>query len=207
MPTVINSSELKKTRQDGILREVLADRARLGVDALEVERIQIDAGARLSLPAVSDAERFLIADSFTIPAPPDQVWAFFLDVERMSQCVPGVEAVEAVDDKTYRGRLRVKVGPITARFAGTATLTQVDPPRRLAAAVEGDDKASASVVSAAFAATLTPVEGGTEVAYHVDVNLRGRLAQFGGPVIGATAKKLTAEFARNVSARLAAQTS
>lgn len=58
------------------------------------------------------------------------------------------------------------------------------------------------MVKANFSGTLTPVVNGTEAAFVVDVNLRGRLAQFGGPVITATAKKLTAEFAKNLRAQL-----
>ncbi|MBI1856550.1 MAG: hypothetical protein HYR93_11900 [Chloroflexi bacterium] len=68
--------------------------------------------------------------------------------------------------------------------------------------LEGDDKSSASSVKATFTGTLTPVDGGTEAAFQVEANLRGRLAQFGGPVITATAKKLTAEFAKNLRAQL-----
>ncbi len=143
-----------------------------------------------------------IGDSFVVRAPLEKVWAFLFDIERMSQCVPGVESIEVVDDKTYRGKLKIKVGPIAAAFGGTVTLTEVEPPRRVVASLEGDDKSSASVVKATFTSTLSPVGGGTEVAYQVDMNLRGRLAQFGGPVIGATAKKMTAEFAKNMGAKL-----
>ncbi len=139
-----------------------------------------------------------ISDSFLIHAPPEKVWNFFLDIERMSRCVPGVEAVEALDDKTYRGKLKVKVGPIGATFGGVARLTELDPPRRLVASVAGDANPSASAAKAVFVATLVAVEGGTEVSYQMDVTLRGRGAQFGGPVIGATAKKMTAEFVKNV---------
>ena len=143
-----------------------------------------------------------LSDSFLIHSPPDKVWGFLLDVQQMSQCVPGLEAVEAVDDKTYRGKLRIKVGPVAAAFGGTVTLTEVDSPRRLTATVEGDDNSNASAVKATFTSTLTPVEAGTEVAYQLDVNLRGRLAQFGAAVVGATAKKMTAQFAKCVSAKL-----
>ena len=68
--------------------------------------------------------------------------------------------------------------------------------------MEGDDRASASSVKAAFSGRLTPVVAGTEASFVVDLNLRGRLAQFGGPVISATAKKLTAEFAKNLREQL-----
>ena len=143
-----------------------------------------------------------IKDSFVINAPQEKVWEFLFDIPKLSKCVPGVESVEVVDDKTYRGRLVVKVGPIKSSFGGTVNLTEVDPPNRIAGTVEGDDKSSASSVKASFTGTLKTIEGGTEAAFEVEANLRGRLAQFGGPVITATAKKLTAEFAKNLREQL-----
>ena len=143
-----------------------------------------------------------IKDSFIINAPQEKVWELLFDVPRLSQCVPGIESVEEVDDKTYRGVLVVKVGPIKSQFSGVVTLTEVEPPQKIAGSVEGDDKTSASSIKANFSGTLATVEAGTEAAFVVDLNLRGRLAQFGGPVISATAKKLTAEFAKNLRAQL-----
>jgi len=143
-----------------------------------------------------------IVDSFVVKASRDEVWKFIFDIPRMSKCIPGIESVETVDENTYRGKLVVKVGPIRSEFGGTVNLTEITPPGRIAGAVDGDDKGSASSVKATFSGTLTEVEGGTLAAFQVDANLRGRLAQFGGPIINATAKKLTAEFAKNVRAQL-----
>jgi len=143
-----------------------------------------------------------IKDSFVINAPQDKVWNFLFDIPKLGECVPGIESVEVVDDKTYRGKLVVKVGPIKSSFNGTVILTEVDAPNRIAGNVEGDDKSSASSVKASFTGTLKTVDSGTEAAFEVEANLRGRLAQFGGPVINATAKKLTAEFAKNLRERL-----
>jgi len=143
-----------------------------------------------------------IKDSFVINASQEKVWELLFDIPRLSKCVPGIESVEVVDEKTYRGKLVVKVGPIKSQFSGVVTLTEVEPPQHIAGSVEGDDKASASSVKAGFSGTLTSVAAGTEAAFVVDLNLRGRLAQFGGPVISATAKKMTAEFAKNLRAEL-----
>lgn len=143
-----------------------------------------------------------IQDSFVIHAPQEKVWEFLFDIPRLSQCIPGIDSVEVLDDKTYRGRLVVKVGPIKSEFSGKVILTEVAAPDRIAGTVEGDDRSSASSVKATFTGTLTPVAGGTEAAFQVDASLRGRLAQFGGPVITATAKKLTAEFAKCLRERL-----
>src|SRR5574341_2656253 len=139
-----------------------------------------------------------IKDSFVVNAPQEKVWEFLFDIPNLSQCIPGIESVEVIDEKTYRGKLVVKVGPIKSEFSGKVILTEVDAPNRIAGTVEGDDKSSASSVKATFNGTLNPVAGGTEAAFEVDANLRGRPAQFGGPIITATAKRLTAEFAKNL---------
>ncbi|HLF27749.1 MAG TPA: carbon monoxide dehydrogenase subunit G [Anaerolineae bacterium] len=142
-----------------------------------------------------------IDDAFVVQAPRDKVWEFFFDLERLGRCLPGVESIERTDDTHYRGKLKVKVGPIAARFNGTATLVEAEPPRRVVASIEGDDRSIGTFVKMTLTSTLSAIDGGTQVAYQMDVNLRGRLAQFGGAVIGATAKKMAAEFARNVKAQ------
>ncbi len=143
-----------------------------------------------------------IEDSFIIKASKQDVWQFIFDIPRMSKCIPGIEAVEIIDAVTYRGKLVVKVGPIKSEFGGTVLLTEINAPDSIAGSVDGDDKSSASSVKAVFRGTLTSVEGGTQAAFSVNANLRGRLAQFGGPIINATARKLTAEFAKNMRAEL-----
>lgn len=143
-----------------------------------------------------------IKDSFVIRAPQDKVWEFLFDIPKLSECIPGIDSVEVIDEKTYRGKLVVRVGPIKSEFSGKVTLTEVNAPSRIAGIVEGDDKSSASSVKATFTGTLRPVAEGTEAAFQVDANLRGRLAQFGGPVIIATAKKLTGDFANCLREKL-----
>lgn len=135
-----------------------------------------------------------IADSFTLPAPPDKAWEFLLDMQRVGPCMPGVESVESVDEHTYRGVLKVQVGPVKASFSGKVLLEEVDPQSRLVAAIEADDPGSASSVKGSFVASLDPVEAGTRVEYTLDIALRGRLGQFGAPVFRAVAKKMTDQF-------------
>ena len=139
-----------------------------------------------------------ISDTFTIQAPSQTVWDFLLDIERMSLCVPGVESIEALDESTYRGNLKVKVGPISARFSGLVRLLETKPPRRLVASLEAEDKAIASLIKGTFSSELEGAGSGTKVTYEMDVNLRGRLGQFGTAVTAATARKMTAQFADNL---------
>ncbi|HEY4689923.1 MAG TPA: SRPBCC domain-containing protein, partial [Anaerolineae bacterium] len=98
-----------------------------------------------------------IVDSFVVRAPLEGVWAFLFDLERMGQCVPGVESIERVDDTHYRGKLKVKVGPIAAAFNGTATLVEAEPPRRVVASIEGDDRSIATFVKMTLTSTLSAV--------------------------------------------------
>jgi carbon monoxide dehydrogenase subunit G len=144
-----------------------------------------------------------INDSFIIQAPIESVWGFFMDVEGTSRCVPGVQSFEVIDETNFRGELKVKVGPITAQFKGTAILSEAIPTRRLVASAEANDRATRSFVKAAFTSDLTAVDGGTQVDYQMDVSLRGRLAQFGSTVFQSTAKKMTNEFVECVQAKLA----
>lgn len=139
-----------------------------------------------------------ISNSFIVMAPVERVWDFLMDLERMSQCVPGVDSIEALDETTYLGKLRIKIGPISTTFNGNMELLEIEPPHRLVAAVSGDDKAKGSSVKATFESTLEKVANGTQVNYEMELNLRGKLAQFGSAVVTATAKKMTAQFAENM---------
>ena len=148
----------------------------------------------------------IIEDKFVVSAPTQQVWDFFLDIPKISTCIPGAEKVEQIDDETFSGTLVVKVGPIKANFSGKATLTEVEPPYRITAKGQGKDKNTASMVSATFTAILTELEPGqTEVAHNVDVAIRGRLGQFGQGVIRETAKQVTQAFVTCVQAKIAGQ--
>ena len=144
-----------------------------------------------------------INDSVTVTADRERVWAFLMDIERMGQCMPGVDSVEEVGQSSYLGKLKVKVGPILASFNGKARITEMDPPNRLVAVIEGDDRSSGSTVKATFVSTLSPTDDGTRLDYEMDVNLRGRLAQFGLTVVKGTARKMTAEFGECVQRTLA----
>lgn len=147
----------------------------------------------------------LLKDSFTVDAPLDRVWAMLEDIPRLSQCMPGVEAVEAAEPDRYRGVLKVKVGPIAAVFNGQVRITERTPMKHLTAEVEGQDKSSASLVKATFTGMLAPSEGGTIFNYEMDIALRGRLAQFGLAVVQGVAKKMTASFAECLQAMIASE--
>jgi carbon monoxide dehydrogenase subunit G len=98
--------------------------------------------------------------------------------------------------------LKSKVGAVRAAFTGQATITEREPPERLAASFKADDRALASSVTGTFTVQLTAVEAGTQVDYDIDVAMRGRLAQIGFTAVQQTAKRLTAEFVKCLQAEL-----
>lgn len=140
----------------------------------------------------------LIKDSFILHAPRDAVWTLLQDIERVASCVPGAESISQTGEDSYRGLLRVKVGPISASFNGQVRFIERIAPEKMVAEVSGEDKGSASLVRATFTGLLAAEGGSTRLDYEMDVSLRGRLGQFGGAVIGATAKRMTADFARKL---------
>ena len=145
----------------------------------------------------------VIEETFTINAPIQQVWEFFLDSERVSACMPGVENVRQTGPTTYEGSLRVKVGPIGAAFSGTAEVLEQIPPTFLRARGQARDRSTASLVQGEFVSTLTALGAQrTEVAYRMDLTIRGRLGQFGQAVIHDTARRLAAIFVEQVRAQL-----
>ncbi len=136
----------------------------------------------------------IIEETFTIDAPVQQVWNFFLNIEAVSKCVPGAE-VKQLDTDNYEGTLTVKVGPIGASFSGSVTLTTQTPPTLLEATLKAKDKMTASMVQGKFTSVLTAVSPNqTSVHYAIDVAIRGKLGQFGQTVIQDTAKRLSADF-------------
>ena len=143
---------------------------------------------------------------FVVHAPINRVWAFFLDIPQVCACIPGVEAIEQVDEENINVTLAIRVGPIKAKFNGKASLTELVPPHRITARGEGRDHNTASIVSATFSVNLSEIETDkTAAEYTVDLVIRGRLGQFGQGVIRATAKSITSIFVKCIQEKIAIQ--
>lgn len=146
----------------------------------------------------------LIQERFQIRAPIKEVWDFLLNLKEMAPCIPGVEKVEAIDPKTYTGVLKVKVGPISARFSGKATIVEIDPSTyKTAMVIQGADNSVASSVKGKMSLTLQErPDGEVEVLVDTDIDILGKLGQLGHGVIRPKAGAMMAEFANCVRARL-----
>lgn len=139
-----------------------------------------------------------IKNSFQVSLPPAQAWAVLMDIPRIVPCMPGAELVEKVDDKTYKGKVAVKLGPIALSFAGTATFEELDAAaRRARLRAQGSDAKGRGTASATVSFALEPIAEGTQVDILTDVMLAGSIAQYGraSGMIQGIATQLIGQFA------------
>src|SRR5690349_11800984 len=142
--------------------------------------------------------------SFTIPVPPEQAWQVLLDVERIAPCMPGA-TVDSVDGDVVKGRIKVKVGPVTMTYAGTARFVERDEQARsVTLEASGKETRGAGTASATVRSTLQDEGGGqTKVVVHTSMNVTGRPAQFGRGVMAEVGGRIIERFATNLAALLA----
>lgn len=148
----------------------------------------------------------LIEGKFTMKAPLQKVWDFLLEPGTLASCIPGAEKMEAVDDKTWEGIVKQKVGPISVKLNFTQTLSDVQPPKHLKAVGRGSAMGGAGTFTQETIVDLKEIAGGeVEVAYSSKVNIVGRLATFGERIMRAKVKKVGAEFTSNLQKKLESQ--
>jgi carbon monoxide dehydrogenase subunit G len=146
-----------------------------------------------------------LESSFQAAAPPEQVWEFLLDLERVTPCMPGAELEELVDEKTWKGKMNVKLGAVSLAYATTVVIAERDDANRTvvlkadARETRGKGMAKATVTS-----KVEPSDGGeSEVEIVTDLTLTGAVAQYGRGMIADVSKRLTDEFASCIGSRLA----
>jgi len=125
------------------------------------------------------------------------------DIPRIAPCLPGAE-LKSVEGDEYKGIVKVKVGPITAQYAGVARFIEQDEAAgRAVLSAEGRDTRGAGNARATITATLTPDGDGTQVSVVTDLDVTGRVAQFGRGVLADVSAKLMEQFADCLSEQLA----
>jgi carbon monoxide dehydrogenase subunit G len=143
---------------------------------------------------------------FTVPFPRAQVWQFFHDPGVVATCMPGASLTEPPEKNKLVGQMRVKLGPITAAFAGGAELTMDDATWTGTIHGHGLDKKNNSRAKSDVNFMLSDQAGGALVDIKVDFTLTGLLAQFSrGAIVQEIARRLVGEFARNLEAKMAAE--
>jgi hypothetical protein len=145
-------------------------------------------------------------NSFDVPLPPADAWPLLLDVPRIAPCFPGAELTEVLEDRRYKGRVGVRLGPVALTFAGTARLEDVDDEaHRARVKAQGTDAKGRGGANATAEFTLAPAPGGTRVTIVTDLTLSGAVAQYGrgAGMIQAVAAELIGQFADALRADIA----
>ncbi|MER6352524.1 SRPBCC family protein [Streptomyces sp. NPDC001634] len=141
-----------------------------------------------------------------VPVPVEDAWRTLLDIERVAPCMPGA-AVEEYDGKTVTGSVKVKVGPVTVTYRGTAVFEEQDEDaHRMVLIASGRETRGQGTARATVTGTLEPRDGGgTTVAVRTELAVTGRPAQFGRGVLAEVGDKLVGQFAARLAHQLDGQ--
>src|ERR1700678_1247559 len=147
-------------------------------------------------------------NSFTVPVPPGQAWDVLLDVERIAACMPGASVTSAEGDE-IEGQVKVKLGPLSLTYKGTAKFTDKDQASHtISIEATGKETRGSGTASATVQASLTQGDsaGQTLVSIHTSLNVTGKPAQFGRSLLPEVSGKLIQQFATNLEAMINADT-
>jgi carbon monoxide dehydrogenase subunit G len=137
-----------------------------------------------------------IENAFTVPVGSDRLWSYLLDVERIAPCMPGAELTETVDERTWKGKVHMKLGPVSLLFGGTVTMEERDDhAMRVVLKAKGMEAKGKGAANASVTTWLEPGEAGTTVKMIADIQLTGPVAQLSRGLLPEVSKKLTTEFA------------
>src|SRR4051812_41832516 len=146
-------------------------------------------------------------NAFEVPLPPAQAWPVLMNIQGIAPCMPGAQLTEVVDDKSYKGSIAVRLGPVALTFAGLVKFEEIDNVNHTARVkAQGSDAKGRGSAQAAATFRLEPSAAGSKVLLHTDLTLSGAVAQYGRGVgmIQATASALMTQFANNLKKQLAA---
>jgi carbon monoxide dehydrogenase subunit G len=147
-----------------------------------------------------------IENQFTVHAPIDEAWKVLTDLEGIAPCLPGAQ-LTGVDGDVYKGKVRIKVGPVISEFAGTAQFAEKDDDaHRAVIDAKGRDSRSAGNASAMITAQLRPDGESTVVNVDTDMKVSGKLAQFGSGMIKEVSEKLLGQFVTSLEAKIGSGT-
>ena len=144
------------------------------------------------------------SQSAQIPVAREPLWEFLMDVPKVAQSLPGVESVSKIDDTTYEGALKVRVGPIALNLLGKIIVDERDKENwRAALRAEANDRRAAGAVKGKTTMMLKAVDSNqTELVVETDVNILGKIGEFGQPIIRKKADSMLKEFVENIKKQL-----
>jgi carbon monoxide dehydrogenase subunit G len=143
-----------------------------------------------------------LTNQFRVSVPINDAWAVLTDLEQIAPCMPGAELQE-VEGEEYRGIVKVKVGPITAQYKGSARFVEKDDAlHRAVLQADGRDTRGQGNASATVVATATADDGGTSVSIVTELSITGKVAQFGRSIMSDVSTKMLGEFADRLEANV-----
>lgn len=138
----------------------------------------------------------LIENHFDVAAPVDDVWAYLLDVPRVAPCMPGAELTDILGEDSFKGRVRVRMGPVSLTFNGSAQIVERDEAaRRVVINAAGAEEKGKGQASMSVTAVLASTGSGTRVRFSQDLTLSGAAAQYGRGMIQDVTNVLMRQFA------------
>jgi hypothetical protein len=147
---------------------------------------------------------FKIEEKFEVQAPVERVWQYLIDPKRVVECLPGAQLLEQKDDQSFLGSIKVKVGPLSMSYKGQAKFTEINEETHQvrmvgdAREVTGSGSTKVSMLS-----TVVPLaNGGSEVSVNADVELVGKIVQFGRGMIEEVSRQMFRQFSTCVTQHL-----
>src|ERR1700674_2446036 len=163
------------------------------------------AGRRLPVYCATFSDEMQLENSFTVGAPPGRVFAYLLDVNKIVGCVPGAELSEVVDPTTFKGKVKIKVGPITVAYSGTAKIVDRNDAQHSATLeAEGRETTGPGSARAKALMSVEPDGAGSTVKIVTDYNVAGRVAQFGRGVMEDVSRRIVNDMAACIKANVEA---
>ena len=146
-----------------------------------------------------------IKETFTVQAPIERVWQFVMDPEMVVTCMPGAELESVEDERTFLGKVSIKVGAVTTSYQGRVQFTTVDDVAHVVEMTAEGRETGGGTAKGTMSSRLRSLDsGGTEVVAEASVDLTGRVMQMGRGMIQGVSQQLFKQFVTCVKERLEA---
>jgi len=147
---------------------------------------------------------FKIEERFEVQAPVERVWEYLIDPKRVVECLPGAELIEQQDERTFLGAIKVKVGPLSMSYKGQAQFTEINEQTHQVRMVgDAREVGGSGSTKVSMLSTVAPLAGGgSEVLVNADIDLVGKIVQFGRGMIEEVSRQMFRQFSTCVRQRL-----
>lgn len=147
---------------------------------------------------------FKIEERFEVKAPVERVWIYLIDPQRVVHCLPGAELLEQQDDRTFLGAIKVKVGPLSMSYKGQAKFTDINEETHQVRMVgDAREVGGSGSTKVSMLSTVSALEsGGCEVLVNADIDLVGKIVQFGRGMIEEVSRQMFRQFSTCVRQQL-----